>query len=152
MLAVELFRPEDLPALRTLMADYLREFAPDDDPAAEWDDPFYTAWLAGVQAGTHTIWLARKDGNFIGFALVRCERHWYRRTRVTGVIDEFYIAPQHRRHGFGRALVARAVAALRDQGIEVITANVVQMNLRALLFWQQVGFKIEAYHLFLQVR
>jgi ribosomal protein S18 acetylase RimI-like enzyme len=148
MVTIEPFAPADLPALRRLMDDYATEFDPYGDPREYWDDEHVDAWLAGASAGTHTIWLARTGGSPIAFALVRKEQHWYRRSRCTGIIEEFYVAPAHRRRGIGQRLAAHAMEGLRAQGVQIITASVLQMNLRALLFWQRVGFKIVAYHLF----
>jgi len=150
MLTISFFTAADLPALRQMMNEYLQEFDPHTDPAGYWDEEYYAAWLAGLDAGTHTIWLARTDGVFVGFALVRIEAHWYRRSRRIGVIDEFYVAPGQRRHGIGGSMAAHTIAALYAQGVETITASVLQTNLQALLFWQRMGLKIEAYHLFLR--
>ncbi|HWE60480.1 MAG TPA: GNAT family N-acetyltransferase [Chloroflexota bacterium] len=144
-----LFEAADLPALRQLMHDYLTEFDPESIYA---DDEYFTALLHGVRTGTHTIWLARKDGISVGFALVRIEQQWYRETVKLGIFEEFYVAPAYRRQGIGRALVARAAEGLRAQGVTAISASVVQANVGGLLFWQRLGFRIEAYHLFLTRR
>jgi ribosomal protein S18 acetylase RimI-like enzyme len=146
---IDVFVPADLAALRRMMNDYLQEFDPRYDPHQYWDDDYFAALLAGVAAGTLTIWLAKKDAAPIGFALVRIESRWYRESTKIGVFEEFYIAPAYRRRGLGRALAERAVAGLRAQGATAISASVVQANLEGLLFWQRIGFKIEAYHLFL---
>lgn len=139
----------DLPFYRQLMYDYLIEF----DPRSVYaDEEYFAAVLRGMEAGTLTIWLARVDGAPVGFALARIEQQWYREAAKLGIIEELYVAPAHRRHGIGRALAARAVAGLRAQGATAISASVVQANMEGLLFWQGLGFTIEAYHLFLTNR
>jgi ribosomal protein S18 acetylase RimI-like enzyme len=139
--------PEDLPLFQHLMYDYLIEF----DPRGMYaDDEYYAALRRGLAAGTHTIWLARTARAAVGFALVRIEQQWYRESAKVGVVEEFYVAPACRHQGVGRALAARAVASLRSQGATAISASVVQANMGGLLFWQRLGFTIEAYHLFLR--
>lgn len=144
------FQPADLPALREMMAVYLTEFYPGSDPGSHWSEEYYARLCAGVARGTHTIWLAKMDARPLGFVLARIEQHWYGELARSGLIEECYVAPEGRRQGIGSALAMQVVAAYRARGIGAIGIQVVQANLSALLFWQRLGFKIEAYHLFLQ--
>ncbi len=146
----EPFAQSDLLAWQAMLRDYLLEHDPHSNPAQYWDREFFDACLAGLAAGTHLIWLARKDDEAIGFSLARLEPAWYRKSIRMGTVEEFYVAPAHRRTGIGSALAARTVEALRAGGATSISASVLQANLGALLFWQRAGFSIEAYHLFLR--
>lgn len=147
--AVERYTAAEQPLLRRLMHAYAREFDPALDPAAFWDDDYYAALDAGIAAGTHTIWLAKESDTTIGFALVRSEQHWYRGSAASGIVEEFYVEPMYRRRGVGRALARHAIGDLRDRGATTISLSVVQANLHGLVFWQRLGFTIEAYQLFL---
>jgi ribosomal protein S18 acetylase RimI-like enzyme len=149
-LRIEPFAQADLPTWQAMLRAYLLEHDPHSNPAQYWDREFFDACLAGLAAGTHLIWLARKDDEAVGFSLARLEPAWYRRSIRMGTVEEFYVAPAHRRAGIGRALATRTIAALRAGGATSISASVLQANLGALLFWQRMGFSIEAYHLFLR--
>ena len=144
------FRWADLTTLKEMMAAYLMEFYPDSDPGSHWSEEYYRRLRAGVERGTHTIWLAKMDARPLGFVLARIEQHWYGEFARSGLIEECYVAPEGRRQGIGTALALRAIETFRTQGIAAIGIQVVQANMLALLFWQRLGFKIEAYHLFLQ--
>jgi len=150
MLTIEPFTKADLRSWRAMLHDYLLEHDPRSNPARYWPDEFFAACLAGLDAGTHLIWLAKEDDLPIGFALARIEHHWYRTSIRIGTMEEFYVAPAYRRAGVGRALAARTIEEMRLAGATTITASVLQANLGVLLFWQRVGFSIEAYHLFLR--
>lgn len=149
-LRFEPLTPADLPAWRAMLHAYLREHDSLSMPDEYWDDEFFAVCLAGAAAGTHLIILAKIDDAPIGFALARLQQHWYRSSVRMGSVDEFYVAPGHRRAGIGRALAARIIEAMRAAGATTITASVLQAKLDALLFWQRMGFSIEAYYLFLQ--
>src|SRR5262249_36257171 len=147
---IEPFTAADLPAWRAMLHEYLLEHDPSCNPNEYWDQEFIAACLAGIEAGTHLILLAKIDDAVIGFSLAHIEPQWYRGSVRMGTVDEFYVAPAHRRAGIGRALAVRTVEALRRGGATTISASVLQAKLGALLFWQRLGFSIEAYHLFLR--
>lgn len=59
-----------------------------------------------------------------------------------GFIDEFYIAPEHRRQGYGRAIIEQVLACLREQGATGVRLTVLVRNAPALAFWQAMGFQM----------
>lgn len=142
------FRSRELPALRRLLDAYLLEFDPGVDPLAYWDEEYIAALLAGLGDGSLTIWLARNGDDLVGFAIARMERQWYRGSRRAGIVEEFYVTPAYRRQGLGRMLAERVVEWLNAQGAAEIRAPVLRRNLDGLLFWQRLGFSIEAYLLY----
>lgn len=144
------FQSADLPALRAMMAAYLTEFYRGSDPGSHWSEEYYARLRAGIARGSHMIWLAKTDGQLLGFVLARIEQHWYGEFARSGLIEECYVAPEGRRQGIGTALAAQAVGKFRAQGIAAIGIQVVRANASALLFWQQLGFELGAFHLFLQ--
>jgi GNAT superfamily N-acetyltransferase len=142
------FSLTDLPALRSLLAEYLLEFDPRADPLTYWDEEYIEALLAGWQDGSLTIWLARNGADPVAFAIARIERQWYRRARRAGIFEECYVAPPYRRQGLGRMLVDRALDWFDAQDVAEVRAPVVGRNLAGLLFWQRLGFTIEVYQLY----
>ena len=142
----------EMPLLRRLLADYVVEWDPATDPAGYWHDDYIAAFRAGLEAGTVVIlllWPEEPDeGEPIGCAIGRIERAWYRASEVTGILEEFYIAPTFRRRGHGRGLAEAAISQLRRMGAAVITAQVLRENTRALHFWQRLGMSIEVYQLY----
>lgn len=145
-------RSDDMPALRRLLAAYIQEWDPEEDPDQYWHEDYWAAFRAGLADGTLAILLAwpgeRGEDEPIGFAIVRREPAWYRAGSVMGIVEEFYIAPSYRRRGLGRALADRAAAQLREMGAQAITAYVLRRNARALEFWQRIGFSIEVHQLY----
>ena len=151
MFRIDPFTSADLPALRRMMNDYLLEYDQHADTSQYWDDEYFAACLAELAAGSMVIFLSRiQDGSNepAAFAIARIEPYWYRRSMFMGIVEEFYVAPAHRRAGLGRALASRTFDELRARGASMITASVLQQNLPALLFWQHIGLTIEAYRLF----
>lgn len=152
MIEIAQFRAEELPILRRLMNEYLLEFDPESDPASYWDEEYFACLMDGVEQHTHVILLAHTAEEPVGFALLRLEHYWYRKSAVCGIFEEFYVAPQYRRSGVGKALVQRGLPLLRRMGATTIRASVLRVNLTGLLFWQNIGFTIEAYDLYLLQR
>ncbi|MGH2344717.1 MAG: GNAT family N-acetyltransferase [Chloroflexota bacterium] len=152
MPAIHPIQTDQMPALRRLLAAYILEWDPDEDPDQYWHEDYWTAFRAGLAHGTLAILLVwpqeRGEGEPIGFAIARVEPAWYRASWVMGIVEEFYIAPAYRRRGLGRALADRAAAQLHDMGATGISAYVLRRNTRALQFWQRIGFSIEVHQLY----
>jgi len=56
-----------------------------------------------------------------------------------GLIHHLAVAPAYRRNGLGRALVARSLAALRQDRIEKCHLLVFRENASGRTFWERVG-------------
>jgi N-acetylglutamate synthase len=56
-----------------------------------------------------------------------------------GLIHHLAVAPAHRRHGLGRNLVSRSLAALRHDGIEKCHLLVFRENASGRAFWNRIG-------------
>lgn len=94
--------------------------------------------LGQWEKGLIRIDLCLADNAAAGFAIYQIdapESDWCKRPGW-GFIREFYIRPESRGKGFGRAMAAHAVAALKDMG----TAQVYLISDDAAAFWQRCGF------------
>ena len=58
-----------------------------------------------------------------------------------GYLHHVVVAPDHRGHGVGRALVARALDGLAAQGIYKAHLDVFADNDAAIAFWQATGWQ-----------
>jgi ribosomal protein S18 acetylase RimI-like enzyme len=77
--------------------------------------------------------VALDEGRLVGF--VFCGHDGRR-----GYLHHLVVVPSHRGRGSGTALVARCIAALAEQGIVKVHADVLQHNHDAMRFWRRVGF------------
>jgi ribosomal-protein-alanine N-acetyltransferase len=60
----------------------------------------------------------------------------------TGYVAELVVAPAHRGRGHGRALLARALAALRSRGVDTAELEVAADNDRARSLYESLGFTV----------
>jgi ribosomal protein S18 acetylase RimI-like enzyme len=56
-----------------------------------------------------------------------------------GLIHHLAVASSHRRRGLGRQLVRRAIAALREEGIQKCHLLVFHQNVAGRAFWERIG-------------
>lgn len=59
-----------------------------------------------------------------------------------GFLYHLAVAPEYRRHGLGKELVAQCLAALREAGIQKCNALVYCHNDGGRQFWEQMGFRV----------
>ncbi len=58
-----------------------------------------------------------------------------------GYLYHLAVSPVFRRHGIGRSLVARAIAAIATEGVEKFHIDVFASNDEGLGFWQAIGWQ-----------
>ncbi len=63
------------------------------------------------------------------------------------LLDEFYVVPEHRSKGIGRAAVEFAIAMCRDMGIHAVHLEADYLNVRGHEFYKKLGFKDHERHL-----
>lgn len=81
------------------------------------------------------------DGNLLGFAVAAITRRpgpFAERER--GEIDWLFVREETRRQGAGRALVAAALAWLRERGVARVEIQVARANASGSAFWRALGF------------
>lgn len=67
--------------------------------------------------------------------------------KQSAVIEDFYVFPQSRRRGCGRAMVAALYTLLDLRNITQVELYVRRDNPQALAFWEAVGFRIGSYRM-----
>ena len=76
------------------------------------------------------------DGKIIGSVMAGYEGH-------RGWINYLAVAPDHRRGGYGRALMAAAEQQLRAAGCPKINLQVRSDNAGVIAFYERIGFHVE---------
>ena len=86
------------------------------------------------------FWWGERDGQRVGFCVFTIGPHWYRQDITDGYVDEFYVAPEHRRGGTGRALALLMLDEFHRRKVREIHMHVLLRNERAQAFWASLGF------------
>ncbi len=100
----------------------------------------YARWLAG---DSHTLLLAERDGEPIGYAMVSVSTElpatWAVGDKVAE-IETLSVLDSERGSGVGRALTDAAAEVAREGGAQAMFVGVVHSNEGALRFYERVGF------------
>lgn len=122
--------------------DWFERYWDELDGFNDYPDPFSRAEYRRLlrEPGDHHFWWAERDGRPAGFCVFTIGQHWYRRDLIDGYVDEFYIAPDERRGGAGRALAQAMLAEFRRRQVREIHLSVLMRNTRAAAFWSSLGF------------
>lgn len=82
-------------------------------------------------------------GDRAGFLLSRRYADWPGGERDMASVAEFYVLPEHRRRGVGRAAVEAWLRLHRERGTWLVEADVMQGNAAARAFWAALGFEVQ---------
>lgn len=130
--------PREVEEFLDWFARYWRELETFND----YPDPFsrdeYRRLL--LEPGDRRFRWIERDGRRIGLCVYMIGPHWYRRDVTDGYVDEFYIEPDSRRGGVGRAAALRMLAEFRRAGVREVRLSVLRRNSRAAVFWTNLGF------------
>jgi len=77
------------------------------------------------------------------FAVVRTNADWPNDERAIASITEFYVLPEQRRRGVGRAAIEALLAEHRRRGTALVEAAILALNEPAREFWAGLGFEVE---------
>jgi RimJ/RimL family protein N-acetyltransferase len=122
-------RPDDAAALRAL-------------DRAVWSLSVTPGPLSDASFDTEGVLVAEVDGEPAGYvALGRATR--LESNRHVLYVRGLNVAPDHQRHGIGRALLGAAVEAAREQGARRLTLRVLSTNPQARALYESFGFVVE---------
>jgi len=128
-------RVEDVPSVVKLvheLADYERAA----DECALTDEQLRAA-LFGPSPALFGF-VAELDGEVVGFALWFLNFSTWRGTH--GIyLEDLYVRPEHRGHGFGRLLLARLARECVERGYSRLEWSVLDWNEPALGFYRRIG-------------
>jgi ribosomal protein S18 acetylase RimI-like enzyme len=109
----------------------------------EFDDPspgaqFVAARARNLIASDAATFLLVGDPP-VGIAMVRFrESVWS--DKLDAYLEEFYVAPKHRGHGLGRALLERVLEFARERGASRIDLGTAVDDRAARALYESVGF------------
>jgi GNAT superfamily N-acetyltransferase len=128
-------RPEDVPAIVKLvheLADYERAA----DQCHLTEEQLRATLFAPAPALYGYV--AELDGEVVGFALWFLNFSTWR--GVHGIyLEDLYVRPEHRGHGFGRRLLARLAAECVARGYARLEWAVLDWNEPAIGFYRRIG-------------
>jgi GNAT superfamily N-acetyltransferase len=126
-------RSEEAAAVASLLDAFNREYATPTPGIA-----VLTGRLESLLAGGSTVALLIGDPA-VGVALLTLRPNvWY--AGPVALLDELYIAPEHRGHGLGSALLNAAEAAALQHGAQLLEINVDGDDTGARRFYERHGY------------
>lgn len=137
---------EDVPTIARLRQAMWDEMNPDRPAAPAFIDATSAYWTDTFGSGRGVGWLAEHDDVAVGMAMLLINHQpprpfgEIRRGYVTSV----YVAPEHRRHGYGRALMLAMIEYGRAEGLQRLELRSTEVG-REL--YEVVGFRNEGYML-----
>jgi ribosomal protein S18 acetylase RimI-like enzyme len=127
----------DLGALLPLIADYQRFYA-GSAPSAEHNASFFARFLAPGEAGLILVASAPGDPVPLGYACLYWTFSSVSATEVV-LLNDLYVAPEHRGAGVGEALVAAAVSVGRERGAAFVRWMTALDNRQAQRLYERLG-------------
>lgn len=109
-----------------------------------FDVDLYISAMLEDMDGREFIWFV-KDGQRVGMAIVRYLPDFPDDDRMVATIGEFYVLPEFRRQGVGRAAVEAILADHRERGTYEVEAGILRDNMLARAFWARMGFELRFY-------
>ncbi len=122
------FRPSHTDGFRSLVADTLREFGFEPDPAldADLDDPAETY---------AAVWVALSAGDVVGSVALRDDGD------SAVVLKRMYLRPDQRGHGLGKRLLAVALDWARANDVQVVRLDTSERMVAAQRLYEAHGFR-----------
>lgn len=105
------------------------------DLTRPWNDPAADYQMA-LATETSDILLARKEGALIASVMVGFDGH-------RGWVYYLAVAPEHRRDGLGRIMMAAAEKWLKDRAAPKIQLMVRDDNAQAIGFYKALGYETQ---------
>jgi ribosomal protein S18 acetylase RimI-like enzyme len=105
------------------------------DLTRPWNDP-YKDIRRKLRVRPDLFLVGVLDGEVVATVMAGYEGH-------RGWINYLAVAPEHRRRGLGRAILAEAERRLREAGCPKINLQVRSTNREAVEFYRRVGFTVD---------
>ena len=125
--------PEDLEVIGRLMYDFNTEFDEPTPPAAEVAELIRPA----MAEGETVVLLAGAEP--VGLAVLRFRASFYAKG-LECYLAELYVAPAHRGHGLGRALMDAAIELARNRGAVWMDLGTSEDDTAARALYESLGF------------
>jgi GNAT superfamily N-acetyltransferase len=90
---------------------------------------------------SYVVLVAEDKAKIIGVVMAEIRHRMFYEPRISGVITDFYVMPEHRRKKLGETLMKRAIDELKKKGAGVIMAEFPFQNRIASSFYQKMGFR-----------
>ncbi len=100
-------------------------------------------WRERLTAEAERVLVAELDSQVAGWLVIGPQRDGDLDPQRIGEIYAIYVDPGAWRRGCGKALLARALAELRVQGLAEVTLWVLRSNERARRFYEAQGFQAD---------
>lgn len=108
-----------------------------------------------IQGPSNAIFVAQEGKPLVGFVFV----HFYDVAglpvlvpRRVAVVENLFVEPAHRKHGCGRALMAKVLDWAREAGARDIEVSVHEFNRGALRFYEALGYRSSVRRLRARIR
>lgn len=86
------------------------------------------------------LFVAREDGDLLGFVTFTTESGQYEQDVRRGIVQNLYVAPEHRDQGIGTELLATAETHLAEDGADRVALDVMAGNEDAERFYRRHGY------------
>ncbi len=104
---------------RGLFEAHWREFCRDTDKLAL--EPDFEKYFAAEKMGALASFTLRDDAaQLAGYATFQCSMHLHYKSHSIACSDLIYVAPEHRRRGWGTQLLQMAFRELAGRGVSMI--------------------------------
>jgi GNAT superfamily N-acetyltransferase len=99
--------------------------------------------LARMEARESVVFVAEREGGLVGFTQLYPSFSSASMRRLW-ILNDLFVAPEHRRGGVGGALMARAEAFARDDGAKGLALATQKTNARAKALYESRGWQLDA--------
>ena len=112
---------------------YWNESFPQEISHSDWHELYSNQIRLRLERHPTWLWMYERDGRTLALTNFHLEG---------GVahIAEVWVAPESRRHGLGKFMVAEMKRVLRDAGVSRIAVTVPSSATESLVFWKNIGF------------
>ena len=87
-----------------------------------------------------TVFVARCENEFCGFVMFHRQDGVYAESISRGTVTNLFVLPAYRGNGIGSALLSKAENALYEEGVDLVTIEVLAGNADAKRFYDREGY------------